>query len=269
MKKAKYLLLCCFFSASAFALQWVDLWQTKDQQGSHLFKMGDARGAAKVFKNKSWQGAAHYRAGNYQEAYKKFTHHMTSDGQYNAGNAAAFMARYQDAIKAYDQAIALNPKNQDAIDNREIVKRLLQEEEKQKQPQKSASKQKNQEQENQKNSQASKEQQQKNPLNNAQNQKNQSSQKQQHQQQDHQTQEQQQAESSDKRKQPQTSQKQDDNVNTQRPKQKSLPQQAKKTKDDPLLRRLSDDPGSLLQRKFLRDYMRRHGEQASFDQGMM
>lgn len=114
-----------FLPTSLFAWQWVDLWRTADQQGTQLLQAGKAKQAAQVFKNQAWQGVAWYRAEDYAQALARFKSQNTSDGQYNAGNAAAHLGHYQEAIDAYDKAIALNPNNQDAITNREIVKKLL------------------------------------------------------------------------------------------------------------------------------------------------
>lgn len=109
-----------------FAWQWTDLWRTADQQGDKLLRAGKAHEAAQVFKNQNWQAVALYRAENYAQALQQFNRQKTSDGQYNAGNAAAHLGRYQEAIDAYDKAIALNSRNTDAMTNREIIKKLMQ-----------------------------------------------------------------------------------------------------------------------------------------------
>jgi Ca-activated chloride channel family protein len=110
--------------SAAFAWHWHDLWRTPDQQGAQLLKKGKAHEASQVFKNKDWQAVSLYRAGDYSQAFQKFNARKTSDDQYNAGNAAAYQEHYDDALKAYEKAIAKNPDNKDAIANREIIKKL-------------------------------------------------------------------------------------------------------------------------------------------------
>lgn len=237
MKSINYFLCFCLLllPVSASAWQWLDLWQSKDQQGSQLLKAGNAQAAAQVFKNKNWQGVANYRAGQYALALKQFSENQSSDGQYNAGNAAAFMEHYQDAIAAYDKAIALNPNNKDAITNREIIKKLLQQ---QKKPQ-------NSKQNNDPKNQPDKQMQQ-----DAQN--NPSSNEKQQQQTSH------------------TQQNQPDNSQQNDPPQSAAngQQQRQDENNKQLLRRLADDPGGLLQQKFMRDYARRHEGDENSIQGV-
>jgi Ca-activated chloride channel family protein len=240
MKNIKYLL--CFIlllPAAASAWQWADLWLTPDQRAGKLLQTGKPKTAARVFKNRNWQGVANYRAGNYTLAFKEFSANKSSDGQYNAGNAAAFMGNYQDAITAYDKAIALNSNNNDAITNRDIVKKLLQQQKQQQKQQDNSNSSKNAKNNSQQNSeqqnQAEKKQDSKNQQtrNNPQNQSGNS---------------------------PQKSTTDPQNITAQTSKQQRQDEDSKQ-----LLRRLADDPGGLLQQKFLRDYTRRHGTD---DQGV-
>lgn len=111
--------------AASFAWGWMDFWQTADQQGAKLLQADNPQAAAQKFANKDWQAVAQYRASNYLQAQRQFSGTKTSDGQYNAANAAAFLGHYQEAIAAYDKAIALNPNNTDAIFNRDLIKKLM------------------------------------------------------------------------------------------------------------------------------------------------
>lgn len=223
MLKIKYL-LCFIFIFPATAL--ADLWQTPDQQGLKLLQQGKAQEAADIFKDKNWQSVAYYRAGKYEQAYKQFSENKTSDGQYNAGNAAAYLGKYQEAIAAYDKAIALNANNADAVTNREIVKKLL---EKKQQENKSCPN-KNKDNSDQKNDKQKQQEDEKKPEKNS--------------------------------DQPDKDQKKDDKQQRKADETKAFTkQQRQKENDDQILRRLADDPGGLLQQKFLRDYAQRHGVQ--------
>lgn len=62
-----------------------------------------------------------YRKKNYPQAIERFSSLQSADAQYNLGNALANAGRLDDAIKAYDRALQLQPGMADAITNRELV----------------------------------------------------------------------------------------------------------------------------------------------------
>ncbi|MDX8405455.1 MAG: VWA domain-containing protein [Mariprofundus sp.] len=119
----------------AKAMTWQDLWQTPDQQGQALLQQGDAKAAAARFHNPAWKGAAEYRAGQFENAAKTLTHVDGADGWYNRGNALAKAGQLQQAIDAYDQALKAEPDHADAIFNRELVQKLLKKQQQQKKKQ--------------------------------------------------------------------------------------------------------------------------------------
>lgn len=128
------LLLLLPFPEISHALEWKDLWQTKDQQAASAFEQKNYEQAAKLFENPAWKAAAQYKAGQHESGEMKTP--KTATGFYNQGNVLAKSGRLEDAIKAYDEALqnATNPKLiDDAEFNKELVKKEL---EKQKQQQK-------------------------------------------------------------------------------------------------------------------------------------
>jgi Ca-activated chloride channel homolog len=264
----KYILCIASLAMASIghAFQWSDLWQTPDQQGAALLQAGDAKAAAQTFKDKAWQAVSWYRAGDYVQAFKQFSGVKTSDDQYNAGNAAAFAGKYPDAIKAYDQAIALNANNADAIANRNIIKKLLDKKnQEQKQQQNNANnkdKDKNKEANNNKdknNSQSEGDSSQ-NDSSSGDKDKQDKQKSQQNDQQSQNDKNQQQPQAGDNQTQggpKKDDQKQDAQAAAE---SHSTPQDESKKQ---LLRRLADDPGGLMRQKFLRDYMRRHAGEAS------
>ena len=127
---------------------WQDLWQTKDQQAQKQYNHENYQAAAQQFENTQWQGSAHYKAGNYQEALDAFTQGEqadTSNSLYNQGNALAQMQKYQQAIDAYKEALKKDPELQDAKDNIEKIEQQQKKEQEQKQEQSDQSKDENSE----------------------------------------------------------------------------------------------------------------------------
>lgn len=253
MKNIKYIFwISLLLSSPTFAWEWMDLWQTPDQRGSQLLKSGKAQEASLVFNDKNWQAVSHYRYGNYQKAYQLFSANQTSDGQYNAGNAAAFMGRYQEALHAYDKAIALNPNHRDAITNREVIKKLIQQSKQQQQNKDNSNDNKNNNIKSaQKNQRENNNSQKNSPEKNLQKNTSISSS---------------QASINDKSKQDQTKDPFANNELNQKSNQRSIAaikQMRQEENNKQLLSRLADESGGLLQKKFLRDYERRHGMESN------
>jgi len=109
----------------AHAFGWQDLWLRPDQQASRLLQQGDARQAAERFQDPHWRAAAQYQAGDYETAAQGFGNDG-ADAAYNRGNALAHAGKLQEALDAYDAALAAQPEHADARFNRELVEQLLQ-----------------------------------------------------------------------------------------------------------------------------------------------
>ncbi|KAF1716155.1 hypothetical protein CSC74_09860 [Pseudoxanthomonas yeongjuensis] len=67
------------------------------------------------------QGADAYRKGDFAAAEKDFADIDSAEALYNQGNALAKQGHYDEAIAAYDRALKLQPKMEDAIENRKVV----------------------------------------------------------------------------------------------------------------------------------------------------
>ncbi len=118
---------------------WADLWWRPDQQGAADLARGDSAAAAQKFEDPAWKAAALYKSGDYSGAGAAFS--RLPGGDYNRGNALARAGRLEEAVAAYDKALAAEPDDADAKFNRDLVQKLIdakkkQEEEKQKQDQK-------------------------------------------------------------------------------------------------------------------------------------
>ena len=126
-----------FSSPNTEAAELKDLWQTPNQQGRDLLEQGNPKSAAEVFENSQWRGTAQYRAGEYDSAAKNFAQSNDPQGLYNLGNSLTQQGRFDEAIKAYDEALQQNPELADAKHNRDIAKKLKELQQKQQQNQQS------------------------------------------------------------------------------------------------------------------------------------
>ena len=118
---------------SADAMEWRDLWLTRDQQARRALDAGDAAGAADRFENPAWKAAAEYKAGRYDAASQSLAPLDTATAQYNRGNALAQQGQYEQALQAYDGALALSPGDDDTLHNRKLVEEALKRQQQQQQ----------------------------------------------------------------------------------------------------------------------------------------
>jgi len=126
------LLLLLPLPKNSYAVEWQDLWLTKDQQAQQAYKNNQFEQAAKLFENPDWKAAAHYKAGEYDKALETLKDNQSALRAYNQGNALAQSGQLEQAIKAYEKALTLNPDDDDAKYNKQLVEKEL---EKQKQEQ--------------------------------------------------------------------------------------------------------------------------------------
>ncbi|MEE4202828.1 MAG: VWA domain-containing protein [Halieaceae bacterium] len=104
---------------------WDSLWRTPDQQGAQALSEGDPAAAAQAFEDPAWRGTAQYRAGDYNAAVNSFSDLSDADSYYNLGNARALAGDLGGALAAYDRSLELAPDREDALRNREIIQRAL------------------------------------------------------------------------------------------------------------------------------------------------
>ncbi|VAW57509.1 Aerotolerance protein BatB / Aerotolerance protein BatC [hydrothermal vent metagenome] len=105
----------------AQAFEWSDMWQNKDQRGESALTQGDAEHAAQLFKHPEWKAAAQYKAGKYKESAELLKDIDTPEANYNRGNALAKSGNIEDAKKAYDRSLELDPNHKDAQFNKKLL----------------------------------------------------------------------------------------------------------------------------------------------------
>lgn len=95
---------------------WLPMASPARAAGIDWWQRGDQAAHARLEK-----GADAYRQGDYASAEQAFAGIDTAEGQYNLGNALAKQQRYDDAVAAYDRALRLQPSMADAVANRAAV----------------------------------------------------------------------------------------------------------------------------------------------------
>jgi Ca-activated chloride channel family protein len=118
------LLLILPLPRNSYAFDWQDLWKTTDQQAQQAYNVQQFEQAAQLFENPDWKAAAQYKAGNYEKALEtlKKSHQNAS---YNQGNALAQSGKLEEAVKAYEKALAENANDEDAKYNKDLVEKEL------------------------------------------------------------------------------------------------------------------------------------------------
>jgi Ca-activated chloride channel family protein len=133
--------ICFFGSASSVrAWEWRDLWQTPDQQAQTLLEQSKFEQAAERFDDPERRGYASYQGEQYEAAAQEFASLKSARSHYNRGNALAKLGRYPEALGAYEKALKLDQDHEDAQFNRDLLRKLLE----QQQPQQSSSEQQQQ-----------------------------------------------------------------------------------------------------------------------------
>jgi len=105
----------------AHALTWMDLWHRPDQQGEAAFQAEDHERASELFRHPEWRAAAQYRAGDYGASAETLGDVESPDAHYNRGNALARAGSIPEAIQAYERALELEPNHEDALFNRDLL----------------------------------------------------------------------------------------------------------------------------------------------------
>lgn len=99
----------------AYALGWDELWKNKKQIEHEKLKLEEVNNEAlNAFKKEDYETAA-----------KAYYEDPSATGRYNLGNSLAKLGYLSEAIEAYDEALRLNPKLEDAKKNRKIVEDAL------------------------------------------------------------------------------------------------------------------------------------------------
>jgi Ca-activated chloride channel family protein len=267
-------LLCITFMlllplpGNSYALDWQDLWQTKDQQATQAFAQQQYDHAAELFENPDWKAAAQYRSGKPQTGELQVP--KTATGFYNQGNVLAKSGRFEEAIVAYGKSLAIDPNNEDAKYNKKLVEEALKQQKQQQQDQQQSDKQQNSENDQKQGEQNSQQDQSGSEQKPEQKDENSAQNNGESKQEKSETGEQKESEKTDESKkqaeEPQAQESSAQKEDKKKPdpsKQNEAPAQAVQPSDEKVqaneqwLNRIPDDPGGLLKRKFKYQYGQR------------
>ncbi len=117
--------------APAAAFDFASLWQRDDQRAWQALQDEDPSKARELAADPALRGSAAYRAEDFAAAAEDFAQGDSADAHYNRGNALARAGQLKEAIAAYDDALTREPEMQDALANREVVQKALEQQQKQ------------------------------------------------------------------------------------------------------------------------------------------
>ena len=264
------MVLCVGFmlnSETSYALSWDDLWLNKDQQAYRKLESAPAE-AYNQAENKHIKAAAAYKKQDFKAAKNLYPENgQTLNDHYNLGNALAQAGDLEAALESYDQALTYDPEDEDTLYNKSIVEQALQQQ--QQQQQQDQENQDNQEsQENQDSEQNQQDQQQKSSEQERSEKERQEQQQQAQQDQQAEADQEQQQEQQEQTEEQQQAQQQEEQAEQQEieltPEEKALDAEEKQAMEQ-WLRRIKDDPGGLMRRKFLYQYHKRNQDGESYD----
>lgn len=114
---------------------WDDLWQRRDQQAFEALRDGEPAVAAALFETEPWRAAALYRSEEFAAAAEHYRADDATASIYNLGNALARQTEYAAAIEAYEEVLARDPGHADARFNKALVEDLLEQQQAEQQQQ--------------------------------------------------------------------------------------------------------------------------------------
>ncbi len=264
----------------AYAISWDELWLRPDQRAARAFAQDDMEKVAAIEQEPQWQGSAQYRSNNFGGAEQAFSKIESAGGHYNRGNALAKQNKLQESIQAYETALKLDPALQDAQHNLDVVKRALENQQQQEQQNQSPddsesgrtdekSSESEESQESESEQQLSSESQSQ-PSSSAQRQVKQRDDEKSEAQSSPEDEQQQVGEQKDKQQQQKDRPARDDEEQTEQQLAQLEAENESDTESDQALeqwlRRIPDDPGGLLRRKFRYQYQHREKTESAVQQ---
>ena len=112
-------------SQPSFAFEWSDLWQRPDQRAAEAVST-ERFDEPVLSQYPRWNGIALYRKNEFDRAADEFSVSNDEVSMFNKGNALAKAGNFAAAVEEYEGALQIDPDFEDAKFNLDIVRRLLQ-----------------------------------------------------------------------------------------------------------------------------------------------
>lgn len=96
-------------------------WQRPDQAAAALMADEEYAAAAELFADRRWKAAALYRSGDFVGSAEALQDLPTAEDHYNRGNALARAGQFPAAVEAYDAALQIAPEHEDAAHNKALL----------------------------------------------------------------------------------------------------------------------------------------------------
>ncbi|MDD5229665.1 MAG: VWA domain-containing protein, partial [Methylococcales bacterium] len=240
---------------NSYAFDWQNLWHTPDQQAQRAYQKQQFSQAAEKFENPEWKATAQYKAGDFDKATEQF---QQSNNFYNQGNALAKKGQLKEALAAYEQAVKENPYDSDAKFNKEVIEKELEKQQQKNQENKSQDSKSSESKQNEKSDKDSQESQKKQGENKESDSKQ--NQKEEHQAGDNPPKKEDSEEEKSKQQEGKSApEKQNETKESAKDKKGEQVQAEKLTTEqqqanEQWLKRIPDDPATLLKRKFKYQY---------------
>lgn len=121
---APILMLLLVVAPKPLQASLADWFRRDDQKAYAALIRGDALSAADLYQDDFAKGTAYYKAKEYDRAVPLLQKVGTASGKYNLGNALAQLGRIDEAISAYNEALALEPGHKNARFNLDLLQSL-------------------------------------------------------------------------------------------------------------------------------------------------
>lgn len=130
-----------------------DYFLNAEERGKYALDQGDYQNAIDAFHDPYKKGVAYYKAGNFKEAEKMFRQASSGidslpDAAYNLGNTYVQQQKFKKAISAYEGVLKKWPDHTKARENLALVKKMMEEQKKDKSQSDNSDKQKDENDEN-------------------------------------------------------------------------------------------------------------------------
>ena len=120
-----YLVIMVTFSSCSEESKFIDLWETKDYQAQQHYEKGAYDQAGALYTDPLHQGAAWYKAGDYNKAIEAFEKDSTAMGAYNLGLAYYQNGDYAAAALAFGNASEIDPDMESAKQNQKLAQQII------------------------------------------------------------------------------------------------------------------------------------------------